>query len=92
MPVSSSSKPQVDQFFGDLRKERSGRVGIFDLPPLMVTDDALAVLPRVDCVMLVLGERVTKKADVNDALSLLGGTNLLGVVLNRSREKLKLYY
>lgn len=86
------TKPQVEQFFGDLRKERSGRIGIFDLPPLLVTDDALAVLPRVDCVMLVLGERVTKKADVNEALSLLGGTNLLGVVLNRSRGKLKPYY
>jgi hypothetical protein len=86
------ARPQVEQFFGDLRKERSGRIGIFDLPPLLTTDDALAVLPRVDCALLVFGERVTKKADVNEALSLLGATNLLGVVLNQSRAKMKSYY
>jgi hypothetical protein len=41
---------------------------------------------------MVLGERVTTKAELNEALSLLGGTNLLGVVLNQSRAKLNWYY
>jgi len=85
------AKPQVEQFFDDFRKERSDRIAIFDLPPLLAADDALAVLPRVDCALMVLGERVTRKSDVNEALSLLGGTNLLGVVLNGSRAKLKSY-
>lgn len=86
------AKPQVEQLFSDLRRERSDRIGIFDLPPLLVTDDALAVLPRVDCALMVLGERVTTKAELNEALSLLGGTNFLGVVLNQSRAKLNWYY
>lgn len=86
------AKPQVEQLFDDLREERPHRIGIFDLPPLLAADDALAVLPRVDCALMVLGERVTTKSDVIEALSLLSGTNLLGVVLNRSREKVKSYY
>jgi Mrp family chromosome partitioning ATPase len=84
--------PQADEFFGDLRKDRSGRIGIFDLPPLLVADDAIAVLPRVDCALMVVGEGVTKKSDIEEALGLLGGANLLGVVLNRSRGKVKSYY
>lgn len=86
------SNRRLEQCVDDLRKERSDCIAIFDLPPLLGTDDVLAVLPRVDCALMVLGECVTRKSDVNEALSLLGGTNLLGVVLNQSRAKLKSYY
>jgi Mrp family chromosome partitioning ATPase len=82
----------VDQLVGHLHRERSGGIVIIDLPPLLATDDALAVLPRVDCALLVVGERVTTKADISEALSLLSGTNLLGIVLNQSRTQLKSYY
>jgi hypothetical protein len=84
--------PQVDRLLNDVRRDRSDRIGIFDLPPLLVTDDALAVLPRLDCALMVLGERRTRKPEVLDALNLLEGVNLLGVVLNGSRDKQKSYY
>lgn len=86
------AKPRVEQFFGELKRNSGNCIGVFDLPPLMVTDDALAVLPRVDCALIVIGERVSRKPEVNEALSLMSGTNLLGVVLNRSRGRLKSYY
>lgn len=85
-------KPGVDLLLGDLRRDRTGRIGIFDLPPLLVTDDALAVLPQLDCVLMVLAEGRTTKDEVTEALSVLGGTNLLGVVLNGSRTKVRAYY
>lgn len=85
-------KPQVEMLLNELRRDRTGRIGIFDLPPLLVTDDALAVLPRLDCALMVVGERRTRKAEVIDALSLVEGANLLGVVLNGSRTTLKSYY
>jgi Mrp family chromosome partitioning ATPase len=85
-------KARVEQLMGNLRGERTGRIGIFDLPPLLATDDALAVLPRIDCALVVVGERATRKSDVSEALNLLSGTNLLGVVLNQSRAQLRSYY
>lgn len=83
---------QIDQLIGEFGQERSNCLGIFDLPPLLSTDDALSVLPRLDCVLMVVGEGVTKKAEVNEALRLELGTNLIGVVLNRSRSKMRSYY
>lgn len=85
-------QPQVERLLNELRTGGTARIGIFDLPPLLVTDDALAVLPRLDCALMVLGERRTRKPEVIEALNLLEGVNLLGVVLNGSREKVKSYY
>lgn len=85
-------KVRVEELVGDLRGDHYSRIGVFDLPPLLGTDDALAILPRIDCVLLVVGERWTRKADVSEALSLLSGASLLGAVLNQSRAKLKSYY
>jgi len=78
-------RPQIDSIFSAFAAESGERVGLFDLTPLLVTDDALAVLPRMDCVLLVLGEGVSRKDEVKEALNLLSDTNLLGVVLNKSR-------
>jgi protein-tyrosine kinase len=84
--------PRVDQFFSDLHRERSGRVGIFDLPPILAGDDALAVLPRVDCAIVVLGEGVTTKSDLKETLMLMNSSNTLGVVVNKSQAPMKSYY
>lgn len=85
-------KARVEQFVGELPGDRSHRIGIFDLPPLLATDDAIAVMPRIDCALVVIGERLTKKPEVTEALELLGNTNLLGVVLNQSRGVMRSYY
>ena len=84
--------PKVDQLFAELKSQDTSGVGVFDLPPLLTTDDALSVLPRVDCALLVVGEGVTTKAQLTEALNLLSGTNTLGVVLNRSRASVNAYY
>lgn len=85
-------RARVEQIIGDPRRERSGHIGIFDLPPLLATDDALAILPRIDCALVVVGERRTRKGDISEALNLLSGTSVIGVVLNQSRATLKSYY
>lgn len=85
-------KPQLGMLLDELTRDRVGRIGIFDLPPLLATDDALAVLPRLDCALMVLGERRTRKPEVMEALNLLEGVNLVGVVLNGSHTKQKSYY
>lgn len=84
--------PKVGQLFAELKSEGTGRVGVFDLPPLLTTDDALSVLPRIDCALLVVGEGVTSQTQVTEALNLLSGTNTLGVVLNQSRTSVNAYY
>jgi Mrp family chromosome partitioning ATPase len=61
---------------------------IYDLPPMLVSDDAISFLPHVDCVLLVAAAGQTKPAEIEECERLLGeNTNLLGVLLNKCKAK-----
>ena len=75
---------EIKSLVEDLKSDDKDRVTIFDLPPMLPTDDAIAFLPQVDCVLLVVEDGATKKPELGEALRLLKGTTLLGVVLNKS--------
>jgi capsular exopolysaccharide synthesis family protein len=65
---------------------------LLDMPPLLVADDALAVAPRVDAILLVATEGKTKRTDLAGAIELVQQFGLAGVILNRSGESVTRYY
>lgn len=65
---------------------------VADLPPVLSTDDFLMAAPRVDATLLVLAEGKTRRDGAARAMELLSGFPLLGVMLNRSRERVTDYY
>ena len=59
---------------------------LFDLPPMLMSDDTMAFLPHLDCVLLVAGAGKTSLEDVESCENdLREQTNLLGVTLNMCR-------
>jgi len=83
---------RTDQVIKEFGRGDEGAITVCDLPPVLSTDDTIAMLPKLDCALLVIREGVTRKAEVLDALRAVGQTNLLGVVLNGSGEKAGAYY
>lgn len=85
-PVANSSEVlssgRVADIVQDLRNRYSERIVIFDLPPVLAADDVMAVLPRVDCVLLVVGNGVSTAKEIEISMERLKKANLLGVVLN----------
>ena len=67
------------------------RIVIFDLPPVLATDDALTILPHLDSCLLVVEEGHAKRNEVRRAIELLDEFNLIGTVLNKSRDKHSAY-
>jgi capsular exopolysaccharide synthesis family protein len=57
---------------------------IFDLPPVLTADDAVAMSPLVDGMLMVVSEGETPRDDLGHSLDLLRSANVLGVVLNKS--------
>lgn len=59
---------------------------VFDAPPVLPSDDALAFLDYADCALIVAAAEQTSinEIDVTEA-EVAGATNVLGVVLNKSR-------
>ena len=77
------SSPKVSNLIGELRQRYDDRIVLFDLPPVLVADDVMAVLPHIDCVLMVVGNGVSSKAEVEEAMNRVGKANLIGVVLNK---------
>jgi capsular exopolysaccharide synthesis family protein len=72
--------------FGSILNTVSRPIIIVDLPAILSADDALAIAPWVDAMLLVVGESETDREDVTRSLEILRHTTIAGVVLNKSRE------
>ncbi|WP_060481992.1 CpsD/CapB family tyrosine-protein kinase [Pseudomonas sp. NBRC 111119] len=96
VPVPMSTEvlcsPKVNHLIGELRNRYESRICIFDLPPLLSSDDAITVMPKFDCVLLVVANGMNNKKEIEDCLHHLGTVNLLGTVLNKADEKPRTYY
>ncbi len=75
---------KVKSLIRDLRDRYKERIVIFDLPPLLNVDDAISVLPNIDCVLMVVGNGMVTKHEMEESLRHLHSTHLLGVVLNKA--------
>jgi protein-tyrosine kinase len=95
-PVSGSSEVLAGlatrRLLNELKGRDPGRLLLVDLPPVLLSDDALTVAPLLDGVVLVVKERITRKEDVVRTVELLGNTRIVGTVLNRSSESEKRAY
>lgn len=83
-PSETLASRKVGNLIAEMRERYASRIVIFDLPPLLGTDDAIAVLPQMDCVLLVVGEGMSSKAEVAESLRHVPADNLLGVILNKA--------
>lgn len=79
--VLGSSK--VAALMSELREHYSDRIVVVDLPPVLAADDVLAVLPRVDCVLMVVGNGSSTRSEIEESMNRLSKFHLVGVVLNK---------
>jgi len=78
---------RLEEMFVYIRSIAASPIVLLDLPPLLVTDEALLVAPRVDAVALVVAEGRTRRDTLVRAKQLLSEFTLAGVLLNRSSER-----
>jgi Mrp family chromosome partitioning ATPase len=89
-PVPHSSETlaglSTRRLINELKDRDPGRLLIVDLPPVLLSDDALMVAPLLDAVVLVVNERYTRREDVVRVVELLANTRIIGSGLNRASE------
>jgi protein-tyrosine kinase len=94
-PTEQASELLASSRFDDLiRVVKQGTVEpivLIDLPPVLLTDDALVVAPKIDAVLVVASEGLTSKSGLAKALDLLSEFRIAGVVLNRTIETVQDY-
>jgi Mrp family chromosome partitioning ATPase len=78
------TSPKADELIDLAVRDFRSRVVIFDLSPLLGCDDAIAFLPKVDCVLLVAASGQTRVHELKEAKRILSRSNLVGSVLNKA--------
>lgn len=88
-PVAQSSEllgsESTRNLVAELKTRYADRYVIFDLPPVLGSDDALSFAPLVDAVLLVIAEGRTRIEDIQRCFELLKNRPVVGTVLNRAR-------
>jgi Mrp family chromosome partitioning ATPase len=85
--------PRMFELNQALATESPRRIVIFDMPPLLLSDDVLRFLPNVDGLLFVVSEGKTPRVALENARDAIPEKKLLGVVLNRSAEReISAYY
>ncbi|VAX13341.1 Tyrosine-protein kinase EpsD [hydrothermal vent metagenome] len=78
------SSPKMVALVEELKTRYPSRIILFDLPPLLATDDALAFSPYVDSILLVAEDGRTSKEDLMQVKTILKDCNIIGTVLNKT--------
>ena len=89
-PVANTSElmrsPMMADLVSELRSRYPDRLIVFDVPPILSGADTLALSAYMDATILLVEECGTSREELERSRDLLGKSNLLGIVLNKSKE------
>ena len=83
---------RASQLVAELRARYTNRIILFDLPPVLQADDALAFSKTVQAGLMVVGEGRTQRKELLQGMELLRDLTIVGTVLNGSREPARAAY
>jgi protein-tyrosine kinase len=96
VPTAGSSEWMASQTMGTLletiKREFRSSIVIFDLPPILLGDDVISILPRIDATLLVAAVGSTSVSDVKECQRHLQRTPVVRVVVNKVTETADSYY
>jgi protein-tyrosine kinase len=92
-PAEIFASRKIEEMIKDIRERYESRVVIFDLPPVLIADDVIVLMPHIDCVLLVVANGMSTKREIEDSLRIIPANKLLGTILNKSEtEPIPYYY
>ncbi len=86
------TSPKMLSLAKEIKTRYQSRIILYDLPPLLVVDDAMAFMPHIDASLLVVENGANNKDDVLKSVSMLGKSNFIGTVLNKVPSGTTDYY
>jgi protein-tyrosine kinase len=76
----------------EIKRTFPNHLVVMDLPPLLASDDVIALLPQIDCVLLVAAVGTTTISEVKECNRHVQASTVLRVVLNKSAERAAGHY
>lgn len=91
LPTEASSTGSSDRMASramsdllqQIKRDYRSQIILLDLPPILLSDDVLAILPQLDCLLLVTAVGTTTTAEIEECSKHLQSTEILRIVLNK---------
>jgi protein-tyrosine kinase len=87
--VASQSMADLIQ---DIKRDFRAWTVILDLPPVLMSDDVISILPQIDCVLFVATIGISTIGQIKECTRHLETTPMVRAVLNKSPEAITSYY
>lgn len=92
-PTEMIQQDVIKDILPQIRQGLNPDVVIFDLPPMLVSDDVIAFLPQMESGLLVAASGKTTPKELEECeRQFEGGAAFLGVVLNKCTDLSQEYY
>lgn len=78
--------PRLDELIRHIKLRSPGALILADLPPVLSTDEALVVAPRMDAMFMVVSEGITRRDSLEKAVDVLSDFSVAGIIFNRSSD------
>lgn len=78
------SGPAMQKLFTEFRSWDRSRYIVYDMPPLLRSDDVLKTVKNFDCLLLVVEDGKNTVDDIKQAMETVRHTNFVGYVLNKA--------
>ncbi len=76
----------------DIARFEQSRIAILDLPPLLTSDDVIAILPHVNCVLLVAAVGTSTVSEIEECNKHLQSIDVIKFVVNKVPESSTSYH
>ena len=75
-----------------LKRDFRSHIIILDMPPILVGDEVISVLPQIESVLLIAGVGATTSSDIKECNKHLKSTPVIRTVVNKTTEKTEAHY
>jgi protein-tyrosine kinase len=76
----------------EIKRDLKGWTVIFDLPPILLSDDVISILPQIDCALFVVAAGSSTTSEIKECNKHLESIPIARVVLNKAAENTTTYY
>lgn len=77
------SSPKMANLVSDIKSQYDSRIILFDVPPVLQTDDVILTANYFDSTLLVLEDGKNVETNIVKTLQMLEDSNLMGTVVNK---------
>lgn len=91
-PTEILDSPMIKKLVQEMKIRYPDRYVIFDCPPLLTMPDPIIFSSYVDGIILVVEAGKASRNQIREAIKLLDGKNILGLVMNKGKEIERSHY